>query len=106
MGEPLVARRRLRTLENSWWGLQGGDVVDVVFVLLQRSQDFEARLPAETQAELRAGAEGEFSRFPNYRTIFQNADITALTASQANLLAAFGEFAIMRHAELFKQLFQ
>jgi len=101
-GSPLVARRSLQVQENSWWGISGGDEVEVVFFLLDACKEFEALLPNDTRQELGKGAAGMFNNFPQYKTTFQTADFTALSASQANLLAAQTEYSVLKSADVFK----
>jgi len=103
--KPLVSKRSLVVRQNAWWGLDGGVSVDVAFVYLSGSAAFDAALPVDTQTELRKGSAGEFDSFPNYKTVFQNSDLTALTRRQVNLLAAFAEYSVRQHAEVFGQLF-
>jgi len=103
-GKSLVLRRSLTLQRNDWWGLEGGRVAEVVFVLLAPHRGFEAALPAETREELAKEADGAFANFPNYRTVFQGSDLTALTRRQANLLAAQAEFSINEHASSFRDV--
>lgn len=104
-GRPLIAKRSLVVQKNDWWGLRGGTEVEVAFALLSPSTAFEAALPPETQSEILRGDAGEFARFPNYRTVFQNSDLTSLSSPQVNLIAALSEFAVKENAEMIRELF-
>merc|ERR1712146_505191 len=48
----------------------------------------------DTKTELAKGTDGDFARFPQYSTEFQNSytNLVGLTAEQVNLLAAQAEF--------------
>jgi len=106
-GKPLAVRETLMLVENTWWGIEGGRAVDVAFVLLDKSEEFESRLPADTQAKLKSGSMmGELTDYPYFKTIFPNEDATALTNVQVNLLAAQMEYTVMQNADMFKGLFQ
>jgi len=105
-GLPLVAKQTLTVEANAWWGLRGGAAVEVAFVLLGKSTRFEALLPNETMFEIEKGETGSLDRFPNYRTIFQNSDLTALNAGQVNILAALGEFSLLQNEGLIGELLE
>ena len=54
-GKPLVLTETLPVLENKWYGTQGGFNVQVVFVVLDVSTNFEKALPMSMQEELKSG---------------------------------------------------
>jgi hypothetical protein len=103
-GKPQVVRERLAVQANAWWGIQGGWTVDIIFVMLDRSSEFDSLLPEETQEELKRGTMGKFPHFPNYNTIFETMDLTALTAGQVNLLASLMEYSVMQNAHDFRDM--
>jgi len=103
-GRPQVVRRQLAVQANAWWGIQGGWTVDIIFVMLDRSSEFDSLLPEETQQELKRGTMGSFPHFPNYKTMFETMDLTALTNSQVNLLASLMEYSVMQNAHDFKEV--
>jgi len=105
-GLPLVSKQRLTVQTNERWGLRGDFDVEVLFVMLAESQAFLNTLPDETQAELAKGQAGPFGGFPNFKTIFQNSDLTALSRVQVNLLAAFADYTVKSSAELFDSMLQ
>lgn len=96
---------------NSWWGIAGGYEVQLLVVYLDQCKDFEAALPAATRLALGAEdtanrTQGEFARFPRYNTAFQASptDITKVTASQVNLLAAQSEWFVRQNEALFRRI--
>jgi len=106
-GKPAVALKSLRVQQNHWWGIEGGFEVDLLVVYNDKSSDFVAALPEDTQEELRKGGGGAFAHFPWFKTVMQNTgQFTSYTAQQVNLLAAHSEYAVQRHADLFRKLFQ
>lgn len=103
-GRPAVKNMTHTVLRNEWWGLPGGNSVDVLWVYNDRCRDFEELLPADTQDSLRGG--GPFDRFPNYKTVEQAMpEFTALTAAQINLLAAQAEYIVHSQSVLFTEFF-
>jgi len=103
-GKPQVVRQQLPVQANAWWGIQGGWTVDIIFVLLDGSSEFDSLLPEETQRELKRGTMGKFPHFPSYKTIFETMDLTALTNSQVNLLASLTEYSVMQNKHDFKDV--
>jgi len=107
LGKPTVAKRKLKVLANSWWGIDGGFDVELLVVYLDKCKDFESKLPNDTSSNLNAYFGSEFKRFPHYRVVFQNAGSgTALTHPQINLLAAMSEYFVQENAELFGSFLQ
>jgi len=93
-GKPAIASQSLTTVQNTWWNIQEGLEVDVVWVYLERIADFEDQLPEQTKAEIQKGPQGDFANYPFYKTTLNNPlELTALTMSQVNLLAAHFEYA-------------
>lgn len=103
-GQPAVARFSLEVLENPWWGITGGRTVELLLVYLEKTSDFEAQLPADTQTALHS-ADGPFTDYPIYKTLGENGlhNFVGLTACQVNLLAAQAEYTVRHHAELFRE---
>jgi hypothetical protein len=103
-GQPAVARVSLEVLGNPWWGITGGRTVDILLVYLEKTSDFEAKLPAETQTALHS-ADGPFADYPIYKTLGENGlhNFVGLTPCQVNLLAAQAEYSVRHHAELFRE---
>lgn len=106
-GKPAVAKRKLKVLPNSWWGIEGGYGVQLLVVYNEKCRDFESKLPKDTSDNLHAMFTSEFKRFPHYRIVFQNAGSgTALTHPQINLLAAMSEYFVRENSELFVSFLQ
>lgn len=101
-GAPLVARRNLRVQQNDWWGIEEYDTT-VIFMYNGKVANFEAELPADTQANLNGGS--DFKNYPFYSLFFQTElDPLALSNSQVNLLAAQSEYCIVKNAQLIQEL--
>ena len=92
-------------MPNDWWGVPGGQVVEITFVYLSRVYDFEDALPDDTRDQAVSEVQdprvlvqdGEFKGFPHYPTT--GADINA---RQSNLLANMAGYVIMRNEEIFR----
>lgn len=90
-GAPMVVPMTHTILANAWWGLEGGQTVEVLYVYLDRVNEWTKLLHDTIQAELKLGFFGKFRDFPNYATVDENLippqSLTQLTPSQVNLLA-------------------
>jgi hypothetical protein len=96
-GGPTFARMQLPVLRNDLYGVKGGYVVDILFVVLQRSTKFEALLPQETRQEL--GIDGKFINFPYFPTMNANGiwhDIFYLSLEQVNLMSSYTEWCLQQ----------
>merc|ERR1712113_539191 len=102
-GRPTVYRSKHAVVANSWWGIRGGQTVDLTVVYNEQCREFEDRLPVHTRdmlgPKLAANrtwkTSGEFARFPFYKTIKQTEElmeITKLTMRETNLLSAQSEY--------------
>ncbi len=86
-GRGAVATVRVKTVENAWYGLQGGKEILLTIVYLSRASEWERQLPPEVRAEVvptQRGAQDDMSllrelgpyryengdRFSLYRSIF------------------------------------
>jgi hypothetical protein len=108
-GDPLVAVREHRVLDNEWWGIRGGRTVRVAWVYLDRVRRFEELLPEHTAkvigvGNLRLGA-GPFENFPNYKTIGANRrSLIRLEPAQIRLLAGLCTWSVLDRREVFEEL--
>lgn len=102
-GKPAVTSTTLKVQRNEFWGIRGGNTVELLFVYLEQCTDFEERLPQETRAALR-GSE-DFPGFPQYPTRAHNSDPVYLQVREANLMAALMEYYVSENAELFGNFF-
>jgi len=102
-GKPAVVRFELEVQPNRWWGIRGGNKVDILLIYLEKCGDFEEGLPKDTRDALKQGTEGPFAHFPTYATTNQtDNNILGLTSCQINLLAAQGEYSVRENIDLFK----
>lgn len=105
-GKPAVVSQTLEVLENTWWGIPGGANIKAIWVYQERVSEFVSQLPEDTQASLAQGDTGPFAHYPFYSTMFENPlDMTQLSLSQVNLLAAQFEYSVKQNSELFCNLF-
>jgi len=88
-GQPAVIRASFEVLPNTWWGIKGGNTVEIFLIYLERVADFEDLLPLDTQKELAKGDDGRFPGYPTYKT-----SLADLRPCQVNLLAAQAEFCV------------
>jgi len=114
-GKPAVHRSSFTVVPNSWWGIPGGNTVDILYVYLDQVREFEEKLPPETLSSLGPSnpqnrtwkTSGEFARFPDYKTTRQTeeeTEITRLTSREVNLLAAQSEYAVRQNEHLFREV--
>lgn len=109
-GKPIVVKRKLKVVGNTWWGIQGDWDIEVIWVYNEVIADFERKLPQDTQRELFKGRLGPFGRlagFPFFKTALQNPpEIFGYSWPQINLLAAQAEYAVLQHQHLFCSTFK
>merc|ERR1740129_1218354 len=112
-GEPTVYKKRLRVMRNTWWGIEGGFDVDIIFVYNEYCVDFVRHLPLSTRLLLRSVRDGKvaagpFRNYPFFKTTFQTSSLepTKLRSSQVNLLAAQSEYFVRQNEAMFRQLLQ
>lgn len=104
-GKPMTVLKNLEILGNKWWGIKGGYLAEILFVMLDEVQDFNNQLPADTQHALKIGPAGGLSPFPGFATILQNAgELTAYTPRQLNLVAAQAQYMIDQASPLLASL--
>eukprot|EP00928_Gymnodinium_smaydae_P011186 TRINITY_DN14155_c0_g2_i1.p1 TRINITY_DN14155_c0_g2~~TRINITY_DN14155_c0_g2_i1.p1 ORF type:complete len:608 (+),score=63.25 TRINITY_DN14155_c0_g2_i1:102-1925(+) len=106
-GKAAVAMQTLNVLPNTWWGIEGGRQVSVIWTYLETVRDFEEALPDETRMAIREGSSGPFADFPQYKTSGQNPpQATSLTVEQINLLAAQMEYSVLQYTDTFCKMFE
>lgn len=114
-GSGAVYRTTLTTVNNDWWGIDGGVSVDVTIVYLGRCPVWEKQLTSDMQAlvipkaELNGGpfdptdltSKKTFKHFPHYKT--QGADIDF---DAANLLSDLAGWTIQQNKDMFNDIVQ
>jgi len=108
LGRGIVVRSKLRTVENSFWGVRAGIEVTVTWVYLGRALEWERQLPKATRKMIqpyfwpedpsRVSLFGRFAFFPHFPTVQLH-----YTAEQANLLANLAGWVVRQNAALFKK---
>lgn len=102
-GRGAVVTSTLRTVENTYWGVKKGIVVNVTWVYLSRSKSWESRLSPEMRKVVVPEngddtiSSGVFKDFPNYATT--PAD---LSNERARLLFDLTEFVVVSNEEIFR----
>lgn len=112
-GGPVLARTRHDVQANVWWGVEGGWSIDVLWVYLEHSSDFEdaigdKRVRDELDKRDRPlrMRQGRFAGFPHYSTSFHNGlDLVKLTPEQVKLLADFTCWTVLAASEVFHAMF-
>jgi hypothetical protein len=107
-GNGIVTTTRLTTVANPWWGVAAGVEVNVTWILLGRTLNWEAELPPDIRKQVVPSGHratdpfnlplvGPFRNFPNLDTGTQQ----VLSVPQANLLSSLGAWVLRRnHATL------
>ncbi len=106
-GQGIIARSKLTTVANDWWGVAAGQTVDVIWVYNDRVTAWEQQLHREVHDAVRKGNSdvffhGPLELFPNYKTAGENTlDIVELTNVQVNALANLTCWTVMHNRDLF-----
>jgi hypothetical protein len=106
-GNGIVVTTRHRTVLNEWWGVRAGIEVNVTWIVLGRTLNWEAELPAEVRKDIQPWGDGAhdpsklvklgpYRNFPLYDTGSQQ----TLTTPQVNLLASMAQWTVQKNAEL------
>lgn len=113
-GRGAVARTKLLTVENEWWGLPRGREVDILWFYLDRVPAWEARLPKTPNRQTGRTMEediqlghrrfpwpsGPVAGFPNYKSIGQNpGKLLELSNQQVNMLTELTDWWVGEHGE-------
>lgn len=97
LGKPAVLVEKLEVVSNSWFGIDGGFEIELLFIVLDASSDFERSLPAQMQAQLESNS--LFAEHPHYDT-FMEWDLIHLQRPISNLLAAQSEYFVKQNQGL------
>jgi len=97
-GKPVVIADSYEIIDNSFWGTTSSVIkADIVWIVNQKCTDFESLLPSETQQALNTS---DFPDYPYYPTMLTNDNqVTTMTKSQINLLAAQTQYAVSQNIE-------
>lgn len=114
-GKPVMVYREYTTLKNQHWGIEAGKRVKIVFSWVEKTSNWEAQLPNETQQAINDGkfdSLGNKRGFPYLRSLNGTSlppglppiggDIAALTAGQANLYASLAEWSLRQNEDMLK----
>lgn len=102
-GKPAISRQALTVVRNDWWGIPGGNKVEVLWYHLETVAEFEDKLPKGTKRHIDKNMSGSFPGYPFYQTILLNPpEFTAYKTKQINLLAAQVEYSVRANAQLYK----
>ena len=102
-GDGAVVQMTLNVVDNKYWGIRGGRTVDVTWVYLSRTFNWEAQLPDFLKKQMvpsvkdpsvLPGKNSPYPLFPHYPTF----DLT-LSAPKSNLLANMMGWIILRHQD-------
>jgi len=108
-GKGIVVRQLLTTIENEYWGIPAGVDVNITWVYLSRTLEWERQLPAEIRRHVqphnrrdiddtaKLASSGPFSLFPHYGT-----QKLHVSAAEANLLVEMTGWIIHQNKELFE----
>lgn len=97
-GKPAVFTETFPVLENQWYGIEGGYDVEVLWVILEKSSEFEEKLPSSTQEVLKSNE--DYKNHPYYHVYSEEIDVFWLKRPLSNLLAAQAEYSVMQNQSL------
>ena len=110
----VLHRMTLKVQANSWWGVDGGWDVNILWVYNDRVLEWERQIKCERVRRAikrgnKPGHKGYFPYFPNYKTIGENdgkliPHLVELTRKQVNLLADLSCWNVKANAETFTNL--
>eukprot|EP00039_Didymoeca_costata_P029836 m.26625 g.26625 ORF g.26625 m.26625 type:complete len:692 (-) comp7816_c0_seq1:193-2268(-) len=92
-GSAAIATATLTTVENSWWGIPAGNVLNLTWVNFNAPLDWLESLPTDTQNDLQEGINGSLANFPRFGTQSQ----FLLSAPQTNLLSQLTSYIILEN---------
>eukprot|EP00300_Choanocystis_sp_HF-7_P007290 c15204_g1_i1.p1 GENE.c15204_g1_i1~~c15204_g1_i1.p1 ORF type:complete len:193 (+),score=41.75 c15204_g1_i1:240-818(+) len=91
-----IVTATLRTVDNDWWGLKGGSIVQFTWVALHAPDNWQNRLPEHVKQAM--ALTNTFEKFPWYDTITQ----FLLTTPQTNLLTSMTGHALLSNSDLIR----
>ena len=104
-GKPVMANMTMETVQNDWWGIKGGNSVEILWVYNEQVDDWQDQLPKKVQDEIAKGNSGDFPNFPFYKTMFEDGiRLVQYTPEQVNLLYQLSAWNVYTNAEMFEFL--
>lgn len=108
-GESAMYEDEYETVDNEFHGIKGGFKVRVLWVYNAAYQDFEQNaLSPELRDELKIrSSQGDFKRFPHFRTAAENSkSLAGLKTVQTNLLSYQHTYNILAHKKWFLDFYE
>lgn len=105
-GRTVMAKTKLETVQNDWWGIPQGQKVEILWVYNEHVPEWESQLPSAVQAEIALGNRGDFPDFPLYKLFFENGfrKGISLTKKQVNLLYQLSAWNVYHNQSVFEDL--
>jgi len=105
-GDSIIVKTTHITIPNEWWGINGGDTVNIVWVYNDLVEAFADSLIPDIRDQIK-DLDGFpfFPYFPRYALIDEDLGrIVQLSAEQINLLYQFSAWHVYSNEEVFKDL--
>ena len=109
-GQPVTTTTEHTVQRNDWWGIKGGQQVQVTWCYLDRVSAWECQLAADIRDAINREnhhflLHGTFRDFPNYMTMLENGlELVELEPEQVNLPADLTCWNIRSQAEALKSI--
>jgi hypothetical protein len=102
-GGTVMAKTRLTVKENTWWGIKGGNSVEILWVYNEYVNDWVCQLSDSVKTEVTKGSTGIFPDFPLYKLIFEDGLTKgiSLTKPQINLLYQLSAWNVYHNKKVF-----
>lgn len=101
-GKSVIAMSKGITIQaNPWWGLKGGNTVDILWVYNEEVNNWEEQLSPALQDSICEGTNGPFSNFPLYATVHEYKGLVELSNPQVNLLYQLSNWNVATNAAMF-----
>ncbi|MDN3202977.1 hypothetical protein [Algoriphagus sediminis] len=107
-GKTVMARTKLMTIANDWWGIPDRQKVEILWVYNDRVPDWENQLCDDLKNEISKGEKGRFRDFPHYKLLFENGVLhgISLTTDQVNLLYQLSAWNIYSNEHVFRDFLE
>lgn len=104
-GKSVMTQMEMTTVQNDWWGIEGGQKVTILWVYNDQVTDWQNQLPKKIRLEIGKGPAGKFANFPFYKTMFENVPhLVEYTPEQMNLLYQLSAWNVYTNPQLFEFL--